>query len=167
MTDRPEAGARRAAPRPVDWHHAAQLLADGTSIATVACRLGCSRSQLSRRRYHDPDFQRLIEDSKRTADARARDRIADLRLAVRAAIEDAVQVGNVRVVLWLAERLKLIAPVSERTPEQELHEILGSLGPDDLREFESLRDARPEAGAPAQSGRESTALATIRCRPSS
>jgi Helix-turn-helix domain of resolvase len=140
MTDRLEAGARRAEPRPIDWHHAAELLAGGMPIATVARRLGCSRSQLSRKRHHDPAFQSWIEDSKRTAPMRERDRIAELGLAVRAAIEAEVKTGNVRVVLWLADRLKLITPPSERTPEQELRDILGGLGPDELEEFESLRD---------------------------
>lgn len=140
MTARPQAGARRAEPRPIDWRHAAELLAGGMPITTVAGRLGCSRSQLSRKRHHDPVFQRLIENSKQTASMRERDRIAELCLAVRAAIETEVGKGNVRVVLWLADRLKLITPPSERTPEQELRELLGGLSPDELQEFEGLRD---------------------------
>ena len=71
---------------------------------------------------------------------RERDRIENLRLAVRTAIEAEVKRGNVRVVLWLADRLKLITPPSERTPDQELREILSGLSPDELQEFESLRD---------------------------
>jgi DNA invertase Pin-like site-specific DNA recombinase len=140
MTDRTEAGARRAAPRPIDWRHAAELLAGGMPIATVARRLGCSRSQLSRKRHHDPAFQRLLEDGKQTAPVRELDRIADLRLAVRAGIEAELKAGNVRVILWLADRLKLITPLSERTPEQELRTLLGGLSPDELQEFEGLRD---------------------------
>jgi hypothetical protein len=141
MTDRLEAGARRAEPRRIDWHQAAELLAGGMPMISVADRLGCSRSQLSRKRHHDPAFQRLIEDSKQTAAQRERDRIGELRLAVHAAIETEVGKGNVRVVLWLADRLKLITPPSERTPEQELREILSGLSPNELQEFESLNDA--------------------------
>ena len=140
MTARPEAGARRAEPRHIDWRHAAELLAGGMPIATVARRLGCSRSQLSRKRHHDPVFQRLIEDGKETAPAR--EPVGDLRLAVRAGIETELKAGNVRVILWLADRLKLITPLGERTPEQELREILGGLSPDELQEFEGLRDKR-------------------------
>ena len=139
MADRLEAGARRAEPRLIDWHHAAELLAGGMPITAVARKLGCSRSQLSRKRHHDPAFQRWIEHSKQTAPTRERERNTELGLAVRAAIEKEVKKGNVRVVLWLADRLKLITPPSERTPEQELRAILGGLGPDDLEEFESLR----------------------------
>ena len=70
-----------------------------------------------------------------------RDRNAELRRAVREAIEAEVKSGNVRVILWLADWLKLITPPSERTPERELREILGGLSQDELHEFEGLRDA--------------------------
>jgi len=67
-----------------------------------------------------------------------RDRMEDLRRAVHEAIEAEVLNGNVRVLLWLADRLKLITPPSERTPEQELRAILGGLSQDELKEFEGL-----------------------------
>lgn len=141
MTARPEAGARRAEPRAIDWRHAAELLARGVPIATIARRLGCSRSQLSRKRNHDRLFQGWIEEAKQVNRPIAAEphRIDDLRLAVHEAIEAELKKGNVRVVLWLADRLKLITPPSERTPEQELREILGGLSQDELNEFESLR----------------------------
>jgi hypothetical protein len=44
------------------------------------------------------------------------------------------------VLLWLADRLKLITPPSEGTPDQELREILRGLTSEELREFESLQD---------------------------
>jgi hypothetical protein len=49
----------------------------------------------------------------------------------------------VRVVLWLADRLKLVTPPSERTPTRELQALLGSLTTEELREFEELRDPEP------------------------
>jgi transposase-like protein len=140
MTDRPEAGARRAAPCRIDWRHAAELLAQGVALTSVAGRLGCSRSQLSRKRNHDRLFQSWIQEAKQAMGISARDRNTDLRRAVRRAIEAEVKGGNVRVILWLADRLKLITPPSERTPEQELREILGGLSQDELHEFEGLRD---------------------------
>ena len=142
MTDRAEAGPRRrAVPCRVDWHHAAELLAHGVALTTVARELGCSRSQLSRKRNHDGVFQRRIQDAKHAAARLKGDRDADLRRAVRRAIETEVKGGNVRVILWLADRLKLITPPDERTPEQELRAILGGLSQDELHEFEGLRDA--------------------------
>ncbi len=143
MTALPVAGARRAAPRAIDWRLAAELIARGLPLAAVARRVGCSRSRLSRRCHHDLAFQRSIEELKEAAVAvaRDRDRIGDLRLALHAAIDTEVGKGNVRVILWLADRLRLITPPSERTPEQELQAIVRGLSPDELREFESLRDA--------------------------
>jgi Helix-turn-helix domain of resolvase len=142
MTALPVAGARRAGSRAIDWRRAAELLARGLPVTTVARRVGCSRSQLSRKRNHHAAFRRWIDELKDPVGGheRARDRIGELRLAVHAAIEAEVRNGNVRVILWLADRLKLITPPSEQTPEQELRTILGGLSPDELHEFESLRD---------------------------
>ena len=107
-------------------------------MATVARRVGCSRSHLSRKRNQDVAFRRWIGEF---ADAAGeREPIGDLRVVVHAAIETQVRKGNVRVILWLADRLKLITPPSDRTPEQELHAILRGLSTDELREFESLGD---------------------------
>ena len=102
--------------------------------------VGCSRRQLSRRRNHDPQFQGWVEEFREATLERQRDRLGELRRAVHKAIEAEVRNNNVRVVLWLADRLKLITPPSERTPEQELREILDGLSADELSEFESLRD---------------------------
>lgn len=140
MTARSEAGAGRAEPRRIDWRHAAELLAQGVSMTTVAGRVGCSRSQLSRKRNQDAAFRRWIGEFEAAMAECQRSRIEDLRLAVHKAIEAEVRKGNVRVVLWLADRLKLITPPTDRTPEQELRAILGSLSQDELREFEGLRD---------------------------
>jgi len=145
MIARPVAGARRAGSRAIDWRRAAELLARGVPAAVVARQVGCSRSQLSRKRNQNTAFRRWVEELEDAAGERDRDRIDDLRLAVHAAIETEVRKSNVRVILWLADRLKLITPPSERTPEQELHAIVRGLSPDELSEFESLRDAPPEA----------------------
>jgi hypothetical protein len=137
MTAAPKAGTRAAPCRP-DWRLAAQLLANGEPLAVVARTLRCSRSQLSRKRNHDPLFQDLIEEFRRMG---PEERLARLRHAVHRAIDLAVADNNVRVVLWLADRLKLVTPPSERTPGEELRELLNGLSPEELREFESLRDA--------------------------
>jgi hypothetical protein len=137
MTAAPKAGTRAAPCRP-DWRLAAQLLANGEPLAVVARTLRCSRSQLSRKRNHDPLFQDLIEEFRRMG---PEERLARLRHAVHRAIDLAVAGNNVRVVLWLADRLRLVTPPSERTPGEELRELLNGLSPEELREFESLRDA--------------------------
>ena len=45
-----------------------------------------------------------------------------------------------RVILWLADRLKLLEPPSERTPDRALRDMLGTLSSAEMREFASLRD---------------------------
>jgi transcriptional regulator with XRE-family HTH domain len=138
MTSGTKAGARHE--RRIDWRLGADLLARGISTAAVAQRLGCSRSHLSNKRREDPDFQSMIEEARTRAPAVRLDRIDTLKRAVHDAIEAEVRAGNVRVILWLADRLELVSPPSERTPEEELRDILRGLGPDELQEFESLRD---------------------------
>jgi hypothetical protein len=138
MTAAHEAGARAAPCRP-DWRLAARMLAQGEAVAAVARQVGCSRSQLSRRRNHDPLFRALIEELEQ-AEPPAEEGLAGLRHALHHAIEHEVRNGNVRVVLWLADRLSLVTPPGEHTTGQELQDILNGLSPAELNEFEGLRD---------------------------
>lgn len=134
------AGARRDRSRRIDWGRGAELLAQGATVAAAARTIGCSPKTLARKRRHDPAFQARIE-ALRTPDRRSDDdRIAGLRRVLHDAIEAEVRAGNVRVILWLADRLKLVTPISERTPEQELRDLLNGLSSDELREFEDLKD---------------------------
>jgi hypothetical protein len=142
MNEEPEPPARRrTARRVVDWHQAAQLLAQGMSTADVATRVGCSHGALARRRKHDPVFQAWMARCRDTGTEPDTGRLTELRLPVEQAIEKEVLAGNVRVVLWLADRLKLVTPPSERTPDQELRQLLRGLTSEELSEFEGLRDA--------------------------
>jgi hypothetical protein len=141
MSKEPEPRARRqAARRVVDWHRAAELLAGGMTITTVAERIGCSPTTLSRKRMHDPDFQKWMASCGRARGEEDGLRLAALRTTLEGAIEIEVGAGNVRVILWLADRLKLVTPPNARTPEQELRNILGCLTADELSEVEELRD---------------------------
>ena len=140
MTVDLDRGAARPARRPIDWRKAAELVAAGTPPGAIVSQVGCSRRQLSRRLNHDTVFQGWIDEFTQAAIEHERSRIGELGRAVRSAIEIEVHKGNVRVLLWLADRLKLITPPSEATPEQELREILRGLSSDELREFESLQN---------------------------
>lgn len=139
MTGASATGAAARLPRRIDWRRAADLLAKGTSLAETAREVGCSPGHLSRKRRRDPAFQRLISE-REAGPQLSRPRMAELRAALHEAIEKEVRAGNVRVILWLADRLKLVTPVDERTPEAELQALLGGLGPEELSEFESLRE---------------------------
>lgn len=135
----PPKAAARPAPRRPDWRRAAQMLARGTAVTAVAAEIGCSRSQLSRKRNHEPLFQSWVAEFQQ-AEPCPDGRMDRLRHAVHRAIENEVRSGNVRVVLWLADRLKLVTPPSEGTPGQELQDILDGLSQAELREFQNLGD---------------------------
>jgi Helix-turn-helix domain of resolvase len=140
MNEEPEPRARRhTVRRVVDWHQAAELLAQGMTAGAVAERVGCSRAALARRRKNDAVFQTWMARCRAAAEPGDHP-LADLRLTLQGAIEKEVGAGNVRVILWLADRLKLVTPPSERTPAQELRQILGALTSEELSEFEQLRD---------------------------
>ena len=150
MTEEPEPPARRqTARRVVDWHQAAELLAQGLTIPAVAERVGCSCAALARRRKNDVVFQAWMTRCRTAAAEPDEHPLADLSQTLRAAIEKEVSAGNVRVILWLADRLKLVTPPSECTPERELRQILGGLTSEELSEFEELRDTHEQAD-PAQ-----------------
>ena len=142
MNEGPEPRARRrTASRVVDWHQAAELLAQGMSIADAATRVGCSRGALARRRKHDAVFQTWMARCREAGAEPDPGRLVDLRPTLQESIEEEVRRGNVRVILWLSDRLKLVTPPSERTPDQELRQILDGLTSEELCEFEGLRDA--------------------------
>jgi hypothetical protein len=141
MSKEPEPCAPRRPPRRViDWHRAAELLAQGMTIAQAAAQVGCSQSALARRRRNDPDFQSWIARARDAASDSATPEFAELSPRIQVVITREVQRGNVRVALWLADRLKLVTPPNERTPDHELRQMLSALSPEELREFESLRD---------------------------
>ena len=136
MTEEPEPRARRTARRVFDWHQAAELRAQGLTTAAVAERVGCSPAALARRRKNDAVFQTWMTRCRAAAAEPDEHPLADLSQTLREAIEKEVSAGNVRVILWLADRLKLVTPPSERTPERELRQILGGLTSEELSEFE-------------------------------
>lgn len=130
----------RGVRRHVDWRRAAQLLADGRSLSETARLVGCTRGRVSRHLRRDEPFQRLIERLRQDRTDDDGSRLLALRRRVHEAIESEVQKGNVRVILWLADRLKLVTPPAERAPDDQLDDLLRSLSPEELVEFEALKD---------------------------
>jgi len=124
----------------VDWRMAAELLARGVSIAETARQVGCSRSRLSRRRNHDTVFQSWIEESEISLPPVRERKMGSLRQRLHDAIDVEVQGGNVRVILWLADRLKLVTPDDKKKPSSSLDDLLRSMTDQDIQEFESLKD---------------------------
>jgi hypothetical protein len=141
MSREPEPRAPRSPARHAgNRQHAAELLGQGLTVEEAAARAGCSSSVLTRRRHHDSTLQsRMASAGEDGADAQAQP-LDDLRPTMHKAITREVGSGNLRVILWLADRLKMVTPPSQHTPEQELRQLLAGLTLEELREFESLRD---------------------------
>jgi hypothetical protein len=102
-----ETKRRRGRHRRVDWSHAAQMLANGCTVTQTARWMGCSRQHIWRiLRASDAVRLRLGEERARIA-AECGAEVEGLRRQVARAIREEVEVGNVRVILWLADRLNL------------------------------------------------------------
>ncbi len=66
-------------------------------------------------------------------------RVSALRDALLDSIEHEVQTGNVRVILWLADKLRVLdAAGGEKKPAEELRRFFSELDGEELREFASL-----------------------------
>lgn len=130
----------RGVRRRVDWRRAAQLLAEDKSPRDVAEALGCAPKTISRRLTHDRHFNETVKRLMATCDPEET-RLQDLRRTLHQAIESEVQNGNVRVILWLADRLKLIRPPDQQAPQSQLDDLIGGMSAAELEEFESLTDA--------------------------
>jgi hypothetical protein len=146
-------GARPGGFKPViDWRRAAELLAQGCTVTAAARQVGASRSQLSRRRNHDPVFQGWVRDLEADRPGpldppSESSRLQALRERLHDAIDNEVQGGNVRVILWLADRLKLVTPTPAAAKQEPgLDELLGALGNEDLEAFRQLNPAEDEDG---------------------
>lgn len=136
-----EQQAKSAPRRPVvDWRMAAELLARGLSIAEAARQVGCSRSQLSRRRNHDQVFQSWIDSCEFSLPPVRERKIGSLRQRLHDAIDAEVQSGNVRVILWLADRMKLVSPADKEKSTSALDDLLHAMTDQDIEEFESLKE---------------------------
>ncbi|MDH3661882.1 MAG: hypothetical protein OEU92_17940 [Alphaproteobacteria bacterium] len=136
-----EQQAKRVLSRPVvDWRMAAELLARGLSVAEAARQIGCSRSQLSRRRNHDEVFQSWVAACEINLPPVRERKIGSLRQRLHDAIDAEVQSGNVRVILWLADRLKLVSPTEKEASTSGLDDLLRAMTEQDIKEFERLKE---------------------------
>ena len=91
----------------IDWPRVAALLAEGRTTAEVARAVGCSRQHVWRLMRRSRRLQGAIADAEGLVGADANGRLAGLRPAVAEALARELGDGNVRVVLWLADRLGL------------------------------------------------------------
>lgn len=67
-------------------------------------------------------------------------RVDALRTTLIESIEREVSNGNVRVILWLADRLRVLdaGKETEKKPAEELRAFFEQLDPEEMREFANL-----------------------------
>jgi hypothetical protein len=105
----PDRRLRRGPRRRIDWGEAAALLADGVPTIEVAQFVGCSRQHIWRiLRSSNAMRVRLGEERARIA-AECGAQVEGLRRPIAMLLEREVLSGNVRVAMWLADRLGLAA----------------------------------------------------------
>lgn len=61
----------------------------------------------------------------------------ELKKRVVRALEDEIEAGNIRVIMWLADKLKILQEV-EPARHESIDELLGRLTPEDLEEYQKL-----------------------------
>jgi hypothetical protein len=151
MTD--QAGFRRVSAdagdslMPIDWAKAAWLSASGVRPAAIAEAVGCSRSQLHRRLRGCRLFGALVEqytlalgvvdEPGRRGQPQESGAPAQLPLveAVRAKLEQEIVDGNVRVAMWLAERLRLFSPEDKGGTDATLLRLLETMSEAERQAF--------------------------------
>lgn len=142
--------ARRPRRRRLDWAAAARLMAEGVPADAVAARLGGTGDQIRRNLRRSRRFRDRIDAERRSVAAEAALSLGALRGIVAEGLADAANGGNVRILLWLADRLGLdAAPLS---PPLSPEERARRAAEEDRRRREArirmlLADAPPELEA--------------------
>ncbi|MCB1885290.1 MAG: hypothetical protein KDG89_15040 [Geminicoccaceae bacterium] len=97
-------------PAHVNWHQAALKLAQGGSPAEAAAAAGCTVGRLRRKQGQDGVLAALVECYRVQPAANGEAKLAVLRGIAQDAIERGARTENLKVVLWLADRVKLVRP---------------------------------------------------------
>ncbi len=93
--------------RPLNWKLAAEMLAAGCTTAQVAHQIGTTRQNVWRVMKDSDVFRKRLAATRKRAVVEAGSAIDGLRGEVAETIKNQVLEGNIRVTLWLADRLGL------------------------------------------------------------
>jgi hypothetical protein len=143
MTKRPAADAERTSEktpekkeakrrRPVPWQEVVRLLAAGLTEAEVAEIVGCDARTLRARVERWGGLERVVaryREESAESPAETYRRLVEL---VYAHLERQVRSGNLRVLLWVADRLRLVRPLEAAGQPDILEERLAALAEEDV-----------------------------------
>ncbi len=102
--------------KPLDWALAAEMLAEGCSTAQVAHRIGTTRQNVWKVLGKSQAFRARYAANRTRSAAEAGTVIDGLRGEVAETIKREVLNGNIRVTLWLADRLGLVGRALPELP---------------------------------------------------
>lgn len=124
---------------PIDWNRAAWLTASGARPSEILAEVHCSRSQLRRRQQTCGLFGALVEqyrlvlaeldivDGKPGSQRRPAGDSQLLVETVREKLEQEIIDGNIKVAMWLAERLRLYSPEDREGTDGTLRRLLETM----------------------------------------
>ncbi|HYD32605.1 MAG TPA: hypothetical protein VEB64_17310, partial [Azospirillaceae bacterium] len=95
--------------RRIDWDEIALVLGRGAPVTQVAELYRCSRVTIWKKMRSDDRFRRLVAEEQARARAESAAHMEMLREKTARKLEQLLDQGNVRVVLWLAKQLGLVA----------------------------------------------------------
>lgn len=100
-------GMGRSRLKDEDWARVAYFLAAGVSVTELAKHFGVSRTTIWRGLQRSAGLRYRVLAEQRMLRRESDSRFAALRHAVVDGLQQAITAGNVRVLLWMAERLDL------------------------------------------------------------
>ncbi len=121
-------------PDDINWHAAAERLAVGEDPMAAADAAGCSEIDLHRKLRSDGVLSALVDCYRRAPAVPEEERVRTLRTLSGETIEREVRAGNLKVVMWFADRVKLLRPEAEDAPNGPLD----TLSPDEAAALAGL-----------------------------
>lgn len=116
---------------PVPWPEVARLLAAGLTEREVAELVGCELRTLRARVRRWGGLDRVVARYRDESAENPKETYRRLVELVYAHLERQVRSGNLRVLLWVADRLKLVRPFEADAEADILEEKLAALAEDD------------------------------------
>ncbi len=105
--------------KPLDWALAAEMLAEGCSTSHVAGKIGTTRQNVWKVMKDSDAFRKRFAANRARSLSEAGAIIDGLRSEVAETLKREVMAGNIRVTLWLADRLGLVGRTFPERPRAE------------------------------------------------